>query len=404
MLKKIAGNSVVAIAVAVSMNTAGIVSVQAASFNEAMTGGTFKGSFRPRIEFVDQENISDSALATTVRGAFQYTTGAWNGLQLKAELESVMGIGSEKYNSTANGKTQYPVVADPSGGHFNRMFLFHRAENYTVGYGRDEIIYDNWRWVGNVGWRQNHQTFNSAKIDGSAGALSYHVAYVTKRMNVKTYAGGDDMRSSYFLNGGYDLSFGKLSGYYYGYEFDDGTNVATQTYGASLSGAPGSFIYRAEVAAQKRDKANAGADASVNYYHMIAGLKVSAMKFLLGYELLGSDSGNYGMKADFGTNHKFNGFADQFLSTPKAGLKDSYATAVVPFAGMKFVATYHIFKPDNSSSFNDYGTEIDLVLARKLNKQVSLLAKYAGYSAKKNSANPKNNDVSKLIVQAAYKF
>ncbi len=404
MLKKIAGNSVVALAVAVSLNTAVISSVQAAGFNEAMTGGTFKGSLRPRIEFVDQENISDNAQATTVRGAFQYTTGAWKGLQLKAELEAVMGIGSEKYNSTANDKDQYPTVADPSGGHFNRMFLFHKAENYTAGYGRDEIIYDNWRWVGNVGWRQNHQTFNSAKIDGSAGAISYHAAYVTKRYKITQYATGEDLKSSYFLNGGYDLSFGKLSAYYYGYEFDNGTNVATQTYGASLSGAPGSFIYRAELATQKRDLANAGTDASASYYHLIAGMKVAKMKFLLGYELLGSDSGNYSVKADFGTNHKFNGFADQFLSTPDAGLKDSYATAVVPVAGMKFVATYHVFKPDNTSSFDEYGTEFDLVLAKKMSKQVSLLAKYAGYSAKKNANNPKNNDVSKLIVQAVYKF
>ncbi len=404
MLKKIAGNSVVALAVAVSLNMAVTSSAQAAGFNEAMTSGTFKGSLRPRIELVDQENISDNAQATTVRGAFQYTTGTWKGLQLKAELETVMGIGSEKYNSSANGNTQYPVVADPSGGHFNRMFLLHKGEGYSAGYGRDEITYDNHRWIGNVGWRQNHQTYNSAKIDGKVGALSYHAAYVTKRYKITQYATGEDMKNTYFLNGAYDLSFGKLTAYYYDYEFDNGSNVGTQTYGALLTGAPGNFIYRAEVAAQKRDKANAGADASVNYYHMIAGMKVSAMKFLLGYELLGSDSGNYGMKADFGTNHKFNGFADQFLSTPDAGLKDTYVTAVIPFSGMKFVATYHSFKPDNSSSFDDYGTEMDLVLARKLNRQVSLLAKYAGYSAKKNSANPKNNDVSKLIVQAVYKF
>jgi len=361
-----------------------------------MTGGTFN-------EFVDQENISNSAQATTVRGAFQYTTGAWMGMQLKAELEAVMGIGSEKYNSSTNGQTQYPVVKDPSGGHFNRMFLFHKAENYSAGYGRDEIVYDNWRWIGNVGWRQNHQTFNSAKIDGKAGAISYHGAYVTKRYSIAQYATGQDLKGTMFLNGGYDLSFGKLSAYYYDYEFDNGSNDTTQTYGASLSGAPGSFIYRAEVVSQKRDNST-GTDYSASYYHLKAGMKVSKMKFLLGYELLGSDNGNYSVKADFGTNHKFNGFADQFLTTPDAGLEDTYATAVIPFAGVKFVATYHIFSPDSSTTFSDYGTELDMVLAKKMSKQVSLLAKFAGYSAKKNANNPKNNDVNKLIVQAVYKF
>jgi len=138
-------------------------------------------------------------------------------------------------------------------------------------------------------------------------------------------------------------------------------------------------------------------------------MKVSKMKFLLGYELLGSDNGAYAVKADFGTNHKFNGFADQFLATPLYGLEDTYATAVIPFAGMKFVATYHIFSPDTGATFSDYGTELDLVLAKKMNKQVSLLAKLANYSA--DSANPDadpntkgTKDVTKLIVQAVYKF
>ena len=402
MLKNIAGNSIVALAVAMSLNTAGVNVAQATGFNEAMTGGTFKGSLRPRVEFVDQENVSDNAQATTVRGAFQYTTGAWNDLQLKAELEAVMGIGSEKYNSTTNSKNQYPKVADPTGGHFNRLFLFHKGEGYTVGYGRDEIIYDNWRWVGNVGWRQNHQTFNSAKIDGKAGAASYHAAYITKRYKITQYSEGEDLKSSFLLNGGYDLSFGKLSAYYYGYEFDDGSNTSYQLYGATLAGAPGNFIYRAELAEQKQD--NTGTDYTGSYYHFIGGMKVSDMKFMVGYELLGSDNGNYAVTSHFGTNHKFNGFADQFLATPAAGLTDSYATAVVPVAGMKFVATYHMFKPDDTSTFNDYGTEIDLVLARKMSKQVSLLAKLADYSGEKVTGNPKSTDVTKFIMQAMYKF
>ena len=402
MLKNIAGNSIVALAVAMSLNTAGVNVAQATGFNEAMTGGTFKGSLRPRVEFVDQENVSDNAQAATVRGAFQYTTGAWNGLQLKAELEAVMGIGSEKYNSTTNSKNQYPKVADPTGGHFNRLFLFHKGEGYTAGYGRDEIIYDNWRWVGNVGWRQNHQTFNSAKIDGKAGAASYHAAYITKRYKITQYSEGEDLKSSFLLNGGYDLSFGKLSAYYYGYEFDDGSNTSYQLYGATLAGAPGNFIYRAELAEQKQD--NTGTDYSGSYYHFIGGMKVSDMKFMVGYELLGSDNGNYAVTSHFGTNHKFNGFADQFLTTPVYGLTDSYATAVVPVAGMKFVATYHMFKPDDTSTFNDYGTEIDLVLARKMSKQVSLLAKLADYSGEKVTGNPKSTDVTKFIMQAMYKF
>ena len=208
-MKKIVGNSVIAMAVGIGLNTVGMMSAQAAGFNEAMTNGSFQGSLRPRVESVDQNGKPEKATAATLRGAFQYTTGEWAGLQLKAELETVMGIGTEKYNSSTNGKTQYPVVKDPTGGHFNRLFLFHKGGSYTAGIGRDEIIYDNSRWVGNVGWRQNHQTFNSAKIDGKAGAMSYHAAVVNKRMKIAQYDTGEALKSTYFLNGGYDMSFGK---------------------------------------------------------------------------------------------------------------------------------------------------------------------------------------------------
>lgn len=390
---------------------------QALGFNEAITGGEFKGVLRPRFEYVDQENLSEKAKALTLRAAFQYTTGAWQGLQLRAELEVVGALGADSYNSTQNGKSVYPVVADPVGGHFNRLFLFHKGSGYEAGVGMDEIVYDNARWVGNIGWRQNHQTFNSAKIDGQAGGIAYHAAYLFSRYHVANVGGayngdayydGDDFDGSYFLNAAYGFDFGKLVGFAYSYEFDRPNGVTvkrTNTLGASLSGTPGPFEYRLEYATQKREDAKGvGNDGSASYWHLIGGMKFGAAKLLVGYEFLGSDDGQYAVQADFGTNHKFNGFADQFLATPAAGLKDLYVTGVFRFAGVKFVASYHKFTPDDDSTFNDYGTELDLVVAKKLGKQVSLLAKFADFKASDDAGNPKSNDVQKLILQAAYRF
>ncbi len=416
MLKKAARASVLAQAVA-SVLAVGALPVHAAGFNEAVTGGEFKGSFRPRFEFVDQEGFDDQAMALTLRAAFKYTTAAWNGMQLRSELEVVGPIGGDTYNSTQNGKTQYPIIADPAGGHFNRLFLFHKGEGYEAGYGQDEIIYDNSRWVGNIGWRQNHQTFNSLKVDGATNGFSYHAAYLFGRYHVANikgkydgdaYYNGDRLDSSFFLNGGYGFDFGKLAAYWYSYEFDspNGAEVKrTNTYGASLAGAVSSFVYRAEFASQKREDAKGtGSDGSATYYHLIGGMKFGSGKVLVGYEVLGSDDGAYAVQADFGTNHKFNGFADQFLATPSQGVKDLYVTGVAKFAGVKLVASYHNFKPDDDSSFSDYGNEIDLVLAKKMNKQVGLLAKYANYMASDDAGNPKASDVQKLILQATYAF
>jgi len=257
----------------------GAPAVQAVGFNEAITGGEFKGSLRPRFEFVDQQGKDDQAMALTLRAAFKYTTGAWHGMQLRSELEVVGPIGGDTYNSTQNDKTQYPAIADPAGGHFNRLFLFHKGEGYEAGYGQDEIIYDNSRWVGNIGWRQNHQTFNSLKVDGGMNGISYHAAYLFGRYHVANVGGGryegdayyngDQFDSSFFLNGGYGFDFGKISAYWYSYEFDSPNGSETKrtnTYGASIAGMIANLIYRAEFASQSREDAKApGRDGSVIY-------------------------------------------------------------------------------------------------------------------------------------------
>ena len=65
------------------------------------------------------------------------------------------------YNSTTNGKTTYPAVADPETYEINRLQLTNtRIPMTTVTLGRQRIVLDDQRFVGNVGWRQNEQTFD----------------------------------------------------------------------------------------------------------------------------------------------------------------------------------------------------------------------------------------------------
>src|SRR3546814_19210362 len=61
------------------------------------------------------------------------------------------------------------------------------------------------------------------------------------------------------------------------------------------------------------------------------GLDVAAFKLTGGYELLGSDggatgiAGGFAFQTPFATLHKFNGWADKFLTTPGTGIQDYYA-------------------------------------------------------------------------------
>ena len=68
---------------------------------------------RYRYEHVDQDGIPKNANANTLRTRAGFETGRFYGFGVGFDVEWVEAIGNEKFNNTINGKTQYPVVADP---------------------------------------------------------------------------------------------------------------------------------------------------------------------------------------------------------------------------------------------------------------------------------------------------
>jgi len=119
---------------------------------------------RWRIEEVEQSNLRDSAEAVTLRGRFGFETGKFSGTSLLAEGEVVWAI-DDRYNSTLNGRADLPVIADPATHDLNRLQLTNTSlPGTTVVLGRQRIVLDDHRFVGDVGWRQNDQTFDAARL------------------------------------------------------------------------------------------------------------------------------------------------------------------------------------------------------------------------------------------------
>ena len=57
------------------------------------------------------------------------------------------------------------MVADPESYEVNRLQITNTAlSGTTLTLGRQRIALDDHRFVGNVGWRQNEQTFDAARI------------------------------------------------------------------------------------------------------------------------------------------------------------------------------------------------------------------------------------------------
>jgi len=204
------GNSTkIAIAVSIAVCSS---SAAADDFTTALTEGKPTLDLRLRYEGVDQNNALKDANAVTLRTRLGYETGKFNGFSLFAEFEDVTAI-EDDYSLPADSPKIYSVVADPDSTEVNRLSLTYSGlADTSVIYGRQRIIFDNARFVGNVGWHQNEQTFDGIlfkNISLSDTTLNYAYIY-----NVNTILAGKTDIKGHLLNASYSgLSFGKLTGY-----------------------------------------------------------------------------------------------------------------------------------------------------------------------------------------------
>ena len=132
--------------------------------SKAIADGKSSMNFRYRFEGVDQQGKSKEAGASTLRSRYTFTSAATSGFKLGIETDYVSVIGSERYNSTVNKRTSYPVVADPKGLDLNQAYITYNSGSWTGTFGRQRIVLGDQRFVGGVAWRQNEQTYDAAPL------------------------------------------------------------------------------------------------------------------------------------------------------------------------------------------------------------------------------------------------
>lgn len=349
------------------------------TLEQALAQSTPSLSLRLRHESNAQDNALRDANANTVRHRMGLTTGRWQGLAFKLESEGVIALGDEDYNSGpgGNGQTTYSVSADPTGNELNQAYLSYRpAETSELRIGRQRIIYDNARFIGNVGWRQNEQTFDAASLKTNLAGTRVQYAYLS---NVNRIFFDNVDLDGHLLN--LHRSYGAaLSASLYGYWLDYQAGEDTQTLGLRLTGGHQldavKLGYALELARQSEHADSA--PLSADYSLIELSLAASGVKLTLGQEVLGAENGR-GFSTPLATAHKFNGFADIFLATPGTGLKDQYLGLAYTSGAWKLVGAYHRFDADQGDT--RYGSEFDAVLKYQHSKKASLLLKYASYSA-----------------------
>ncbi len=343
---------------------------------------------RLRYETVSQDNTLRTAHALTlrVRGGAEVT---YDGFSFIAEAEGTVAI-VDDFNDTipSNGIEPFSVVADPDNLELNRLQVAYAKGKSNITVGRQKIIHPGARFVGNVAWRQNEQTFDAVRGRTRIGPVSLDASYAISQ---RTIFGVDSPNEAFdgdlvLLRADADLKPVKLTAYSYIVDYDDRIAFSSQTYGGeaaiSLPVGPLSVDGKAAFATQSDIGANP-LSYSADYYNFELGGSIAGFGLKAGYEELGSDGGVAAFQTPLATLHLYNGFADIFLVTPDNGLRDSYISLSKSFdvdalPGLRAAMTFHEF--DSDFGGQDYGTEFDAVLSFRV-RDFTILAKYANFQS-----------------------
>lgn len=363
------------------------------SFLDAIANGKVLFEARYRYEHVEQAGFARTADAHTVRVRAGYQTAKFWSLQSLVEFEGV-GHLNNRFNDTVNGKAAYPVVADPEDVQVNRLqIVYDGLPGTVVTVGRQRINLDNQRFVGGVAFRQNEQTFDAVRVTNTSVpgfTLNYMFLNRVNRVFGEDSNQGSFNGATHLANASFNIAdWGKLTGYAYFLELRPVPALSTRTLGARFAGEhaiDGAFkaVYALEYAKQSDNAKNPG-HFDLDYWLAEGGVSAEGIKVLGGRESLGSD-GVRGFSTPLATLHKFQGFADVFLTTPPNGIVDTYGalsyetkiTNYGPWTGIFGAVTYHGFRASRGNASE--GSETDAELVAKLGKHWQTGIKYADYN------------------------
>ncbi len=387
---------------------------KAKSFVDAFRKGDVSGSLRYRFEQVDDDARAvrdNTGQASTLRTAIKFSTARWGAVKGIVEFEDVTDIGFElDHNnkgagSLANGVGDHPVIADPDGTEINQALLhFQLSDKTALAVGRQEILLGNVRFVGNVGWRQNHQSYDAVRLTSELGrGVKLNYAYLG---DVNRIFGDHKPMDSHLLNVAFGAGGGvkaELYAYVVDYERMADSGLSTTTYGARVHGARGpkdglQFRYDVELA-QQSDGGDNPNEVDAGYWRVAVGLAKSHYSIQVGQETLEGSASDGRFTTPLATLHAWNGWADKFLGTPAGGLVDTFLGFTYKRGPWTLKAVYHDFEADTVLSADSYGSETDLLLSYKAPWKQTFGLKAALYSADDHAA-----DTTKIWAFTAFGF
>ncbi len=375
-----------------------------ATLAAALKSGEVKIKLRYRFENVEDDRFDKDGRSSTLRSTLGYHSQPFRGFSLVLEAENSTEVGSRGLfndlgGNPANNAADRPVVADPRSTEINQAYLRFARGSTRVDVGRQEIAVADQRFIGPVGWRQNHQSFDHF---GLTHAFNDRVSFTYRYLDeVHRILGDHKPMSSHLLDGAFKLPQFKLRVYVYSLDFDRLADAAlsTATHGFELTGqrkfGEVECFFEVEIAEQRETGDHPG-EIDASYQHTVLGGRLAGWTLQAGFESLEGGAGGR-FTTPLATLHKWNGWADKFLATPPAGLEDFYLAISGDIRKIAWKAIYHDFSAESRSL--DYGSELDLRLTFGASWGQSFGAKAAFYQADDFSA-----DTDKLWLWTSYTF
>ena len=294
-------------------------------------------------------------------------------------------------------------VSDKNGLALHEAWGLVNFSNLSVKAGRQEIVYDDQRMFGNVGWAQQGRSHDALLLKFNSNNLKLDLGFAFNQENEALF------NTTYLLNGNYkalqyvwlnnkwtkvQASFLILNN---GLQYVDSANNNnnevrySQTFGTHLKinlspkfNSNINLFYQTGNDISNRDISAylIGADFSYKASENVNlgfGLELQS-----GNDYNENPSKNKAFNPFYGTNHKFNGFMDYFYvgnHINSVGLTDIYASANFKLNPKSNLSIYaHNFSANaNLTAYanKQFGTEIDLVYAYKMNADVSISGGYS---------------------------
>ena len=380
--------------------------------NDAFAQFSISGEFRPRTEYshgfrslagVDQT----PSVFTSQRSRLNFNYKA-DKIVTKLVVQDVRTWGNQKQ---LVGNEDFATSIHEAWG---EAFF---TEQLSLKAGRQELIYDDHRIFGNVGWAQQARSHDLALLKYK-GAFSLHLGIAYNENSNRAdniYDGPDAYKTMQYL--WYNQKFNNLNlsflflnnGTPYALETDAGGNVTKERIKYSQTLGPravykmgslklsGNFYYQ-------MGKDRGGNDLSAFEGAIDGNYKINDnISAFAGYEILsGTDydetSTNKSFAPLYGTNHKFNGFMDYFYVGNHAnsvGLHDIHAGA--KYSKGKFfvqgkVLIFSSAAKISATDDNYLGTEIDLWAGYKIADEIKLSVGYSQMLASKSMEVLKGGD------------